>query len=105
MADERNGAQAANDGTIMPMVPEALGVDPVLLALLHVASLLDFAKADVEMADRRRGFAQNEGVVPGRAEEHERVGPAARSSVEAQAVRNVNGHRAEVCKDRKNPPC
>ncbi len=51
MADERNDAQAANDGTIMPVVPESLGVDPMLLSLLHVASLLDFADDEVVDAD------------------------------------------------------
>jgi len=48
--DDREGARA-DDETIMPLVPESLGVDPVLLALLHVASLLDFADDEAVDAD------------------------------------------------------
>jgi hypothetical protein len=47
VAKEANGERATDPGTTMPLVPESLGVDPMLLALVHVASLLDFAEDDV----------------------------------------------------------
>lgn len=43
---ERNGGAEGIEGMVMPTVPESLGVDPVLLALLHLTSLLDFADDD-----------------------------------------------------------
>ncbi len=50
VANDREEARA-DDEAIMPLVPASLGVDPVLLALLHVASLLDFADDEAVDAD------------------------------------------------------
>jgi hypothetical protein len=47
MVDKSNEADRPNETTTMPIVPERLGVDPVLLAMLHLTALLDFADDDV----------------------------------------------------------
>ncbi|MBN2195688.1 MAG: hypothetical protein JW751_22900 [Polyangiaceae bacterium] len=59
MASEQNGRHEANDVTVMPVVPDSLGVSPLLLALLHVASLLDFADDETVEADAANGALEH----------------------------------------------
>lgn len=49
MADEPRGDEASGDAEngeidpVLPVVPEALGIDPLLLALLHLSAFLDLS--------------------------------------------------------------
>ena len=45
MADEIN--RPNEEGFGIPVVPEHLGIDPVLLALLHLTAVVDFADDDL----------------------------------------------------------
>jgi hypothetical protein len=51
MADEENeredGSEPGLENPVMPTVPPALGIDPVLLALIHCAAFLDLASEDL----------------------------------------------------------
>lgn len=51
MAKERNGGSSANQPFQMPLVPETLGVDPLLLGLLHLAALIDFSDDETVEGD------------------------------------------------------
>ena len=44
--DEEEPISGGVDGLMMPSVPEALGIDPLLLALLHTTAFLDFSDDD-----------------------------------------------------------
>ncbi len=44
--DEEEPISGGVDGLMMPSVPESLGIDPLLLALLHTTAFLDFSDDD-----------------------------------------------------------
>ncbi len=47
MAHEKDEQERQDEPTTMPVVPEKLEVDPLLLAMLHLTALLDFADEDI----------------------------------------------------------
>jgi hypothetical protein len=58
--DEReNGADSALEDPIMPLVPPELGIDPILLALIHCAAFLDLASEQLVDPDSAGDVLEN----------------------------------------------
>lgn len=55
---EREGAGELED-PVMPLVPAELGIDPVLLCVLHCAAFLDLASVDLVDADAAGDVLEN----------------------------------------------
>ena len=47
MANENDEEERQEEMVVMPVVPDKLGIDPVLLAMLHLTALLDFADDEI----------------------------------------------------------
>ncbi len=47
MANENDEEERQDELVTMPVVPEKVGIDPVLLAMLHLTALLDFADDEI----------------------------------------------------------
>lgn len=45
--DEELDESVESDGSMMPLIPDGLGIDPLIAALLHCAAFLDFSDDDV----------------------------------------------------------
>jgi hypothetical protein len=90
MNDEQGEAKEKDGGFefMLPVVPEELEVDPVLLALLHCAAFLDFAEDDAVDPDLATEVLDHIAYYVRRA-------PAARLEQMRAELKRVERHAAE----------